>query len=456
MRHILTLLLIFDSMGQKAFAQNIATASGMATHAISFGLILIVFFVLILKYLSEKKSNRLLQKANDELIAAKNALTRSELRFTAMAENLDDIIWFTDTELRRMVYINKSYERIYGKSVESLYNNPESYIECIHPDDLPDLTLRYRNVTVPKNNIKHRVINRQTGEIRWVLSRYAPVKNSDGETVFISGIISDITPLVNAENEKAVQKQIIAQQAKFASLGEMIGAISHQWRQPLNTLYLYMQLMEESENKEEIAKYIEDSMKLIDHMSDTIEDFRDFFKTGKQPEPFDAPRTVTQILRMLAPQMKANNITYHVNCTCEKRSFSCSNNFDPGNPPCRNLVSGIANEFKHAILNILQNAKEALTEQNRPERDIYIDMSAGEGKFTIAITDSAGGIDTEFLPHIFEAYSSDKKEGTGMGLYMTKTIIEDKMNGRLWAENTEIGAKFTIELPCISSETQQP
>jgi len=386
----------------------------------------------------------------------KRALMQSELLFTSMAENLDDIIWFTDSDLRRMIYINRSYERIYGKSVESLYDNPESYIECIHPDDLPNLTLRYRNVTLPKNNIKHRVINRETGETSWVLSRYAPIKNKDGEIAFISGIISDITPLVNAENEKAIQKQIIAQQAKFASLGEMIGAISHQWRQPLNTLYLYMQLLEESENKEEIAKYVEDSMKLIDHMSDTIEDFRDFFKTGKQPEPFDAPRTVMQILRMLAPQMKANNIAYHVNCTCERRSFSCSNDFDPGNPPCRNLVSGITNEFKHAILNILQNAKEALLEKNRPEKDIYIDMSAGDSKFIITITDSAGGINSTFLPHIFEAYSSDKKDGTGMGLYMTKTIVEDKMNGRLWAENTDIGAKFVIELPCVSAETQQP
>jgi PAS domain S-box-containing protein len=443
-------------MGLKALAQNTKEASGIAAHIISCILILVVFFVLMLKYLSERRSNRLLKQTNDELVSARNALMQSELRFTAMAENLDDIIWFTDAELSRMVYINRSYERIYGKTVDSLYENPESYIECIHPDDLPDLTLRYRNVTVPKNNIKHRVINRQTGEIRWVLSRYAPIKNKDGEIVFISGIISDITPLVDAENEKAVQKQIIAQQAKFASLGEMVGAISHQWRQPLNTLYLYMQLLEESGNKEETAKYIEESMKLIDHMSETIDDFRDFFKSNRQPEPFDAPRTVMQILRMLAPQMKVHNIAYHVNCTCERRSFSCSNNFDPGNPPCRNLVTGIVNEFKHAILNIIQNAKEALTEQNRPERDIYIDMSACGGKFLISITDSAGGIDNAFLPHIFEAYSSAKKEGTGMGLYMTKTIIEEKMQGKIWAENAEIGAKLVIELPCVSPEAQQP
>lgn len=442
--------------GFRAFAHETAAISEFTAHIVSCILIGLIFIVLIMKYLSERKSNRLLKLANEELMTAKDALTQSELRFTAMADNLDDIIWFTDSELRRMVYINNSYEKIYGKTVESLYENPESYIECIHPDDLPNLTLRYRNVTVPKNNIKHRVINRKTGKTSWVLSRYAPIKNENGEIVFISGIISDITPLVNAEDEKAVQTQIIAQQAKFASLGEMIGAISHQWRQPLNTLYLYMQLMEESENKEETAKYIEDSMRLIDHMSETIEDFRDFFKSKKQPEPFDAPRTVMQILRMLAPQLKANSIAYHVNCTCDKRSFSCSNNFEPGNPPCKHLVTGIANEFKHAILNILQNAKEALTEQNKPEKDIYIDMSAVAGKFTISITDSAGGIDNAFLPHIFEAYSSAKKEGTGMGLYMTKTIIEEKMHGKIWAENTDIGAKLVIELPCVSSETQQP
>jgi signal transduction histidine kinase len=230
----------------------------------------------------------------------------------------------------------------------------------------------------------------------------------------------------------------------------MIGAVAHQWRQPLNALSIYIQMMDESENREETAKFIEESMKLIEHMSETIDDFRDFFKTGKQPEPFDAPRTVMQILRMLAPQLKANNIAFHVNCTCENRSFSCANNYDPGNPPCRNLVSGIVNEFKHAILNIIQNAKEEFAENNKSDRSIYIDMSARNGQFTISITDSAGGIDNNILPHIFEAYSSAKKDGTGMGLYMTKIIIEEKMDGKISAQNTDIGAKFTIELPCVS------
>lgn len=456
MRHILTFILLLNSAGLFAEAHNTAVIRQYTAHIISCILIAAVVIVLLMKYFSEKRSNRLLKQTNHELIAAKNALVQSELRFTTMANNLDDIIWFTDAELSRMVYINKSYERIYGKTTESLYDNPESYIECIHPDDLPNLTLRYRNVTVPKNNIKHRVINQKTGEIRWVLSRYSPIKNDKGETVFVSGIISDITPLVNAENEKTVQKQIIAQQAKFAALGEMIGAISHQWRQPLNTLYIYMQMMEETTDKTEIAKYVGDSMKLIDHMSETIDDFRNFFKPDKRPEPFDAPRTVMQILRMLAPQLKTQGITYRVNCTCRKRSFSCSNDFDPGNPPCRHLINGIANEFKHAVLNILQNAKEALTEKNSPQKDIYIDMFADEGKFTVAVTDSAGGIDKDFLPHIFEAYTSNKKEGTGMGLYMTRTIIEEKTGGKIRAENTDIGAKFTIELPCISEGTPQP
>lgn len=411
------------------------------------------------RFYSVKAANKKLQKAYDNLKAAQTALDESELKFTAMAENITDIIWFANASLTKILYVNRAYERIYGKTVESLYDNIWSYLECVHPDDFEILRLQKDGAKDPRANVKYRVINKINGKISWLLSQYYPHKDENGNTLFIAGIISDITPLVEAENEKAMHQQVMAQQSKFASLGEMIGSISHQWRQPLNTLYLCMQMMEDSleeekPDKEAVEKYISDSMKLIEHMSETIDDFRDFFKTNKKQEPFDAPITVQHILRMIAPQLKSHQITFHLDCRCSLRSFSCVNNFDPGNPPCRNLVNGVANEFKHAVLNLLQNAKEALVQSKVTHRDIFINMKSENDKFIISISDNAGGIPDNLIAKIFDAYITGKEDGTGMGLYMAKTIIEEKMNGTITAENTDSGAMFTITLPVIEVKSE--
>ncbi len=412
------------------------------------------------RYISVKHANNLLQITSDKLESTRSALNESEIKFTAMADTINDIIWFTDPALTKLLYVNKAYERIYGKSVESLYENPRSYMECIPEEDQANLVLSKGGQVEPRNNIRHRVINAETGEIHWVLSQYYPYYDESGTMLFYTGFISDITSVVKAENEKAIQQQITSQQARFAALGEMVGSISHQWRQPLNTLYLCLQLMEDlcdtdPPDKEAIRKYIKDSLELVEHMSGTIEDFRDFFKTNKKTESFDAPRTVLHILRMITPQLKAHKISYVLECTCAMRSFSCVNNFDPGNPPCKNLINGIPNEFKHAVLNILQNAKEALMHKDSESKNIYINMSSADGLFVISIADNAGGIDEKLLPKIFEPYISGKDDGTGMGLYLAKSII-DKMTGTIEAGNNDEGAKFVITLPVIHVQEETP
>lgn len=450
---------IYDRWHKPVSHDDIDTLYLKIFLGISVSLIVIMF---VWRFNSVKRKNTELQKAYDNLKQTQNALSESELKFSSMAENIGDIIWFADSSLTKVLYVNKAYERIYGKTTQSLYDDPWSYLECIHPDDVEMLTLKSKGAMDARRNIKYRVINKQTGKTYWLLSQYQPIAEKNGQVQFVCGIISDITPVVEAENEKVMHQQVVAQQSKFASLGEMIGSISHQWRQPLNTVYLCMQMLQETleddePDKEAAEKYIADSMKLIEHMSETIDDFRDFFKTNKKLEPFDAPRTVQHILRMISPQLKSHKINFHLDCRCSLRSFSCVNNFDPGNPPCRNLINGIANEFKHAVLNLIQNAKEALILSGKPQKDIFISMKSENGQFIISIADNAGGIPADFISKIFDAYITGKEDGTGMGLYMTKTIIEEKMNGTVTAENTETGAKFTITLPVIEiKEKPQP
>ncbi|MFO0751779.1 MAG: ATP-binding protein [Thermodesulfovibrionales bacterium] len=250
------------------------------------------------------------------------------------------------------------------------------------------------------------------------------------------------------EMEKRLQQErLLVQQSKMAAMGEMISAIAHQWRQPLNTLGLIIQDIKSASDFGELTGgYIDtsvrDSMREIQFMSRTIDDFRNFFKPSKEKSFFALTEAVEEVLHLLSAQLKNQNISVRLDRT----------------PLQSLLVSGYPNEFKQAVLNILTNAKDAILErrqQGGPESgggDIRIAVSSGEGGCRIRIRDNGGGIPEEIRDRIFDPYFTTKEQGkgTGIGLYMTKMIIESNMGGRLTAENAAEGAEFSIEFPAES------
>jgi len=216
-------------------------------------------------------------------------------------------------------------------------------------------------------------------------------------------------------------------QAKNAAMGEMIGSIAHQWRQPLNALGMRVQDVEDAYEYGELDKvYVRDmvknSMELINHMSKTIDDFRSFFLPSKEIESFDVKKSVDESLSILSSLLSQ----WYIDVAYEGESF---------------LVEGYPSEFKQVIINIITNAKDAFVSQKTENPMIHIQMK----NKTIYIEDNAGGIPLEVIPRIFEPYFSTKfaSQGTGIGLYMSKNIIEG-MNGTLEVENISNGARFSI------------
>jgi len=393
-----------------------------------------------------------LKQANKKLQLTKEALANSENKFRIFSELTEDVFWFIKPEFKELIYVSPAYEKIWGKSLASLYEDPTSYFKQIHPEDTCKLHEESGMLDKPRAGEKYRVVNAKTREVKWVRSQMLPYKNNKGEIEFIAGLTSDITDLVNSQDEIALQKQLVAQQSKFASMGEMLSSITHQWKQPLNSLYLCIQLMEDNLKEdqvdiEEAGLICGDCLNLVEHMSDTISDFRHFFQSNDNQVDFDAPKTVLHTMRILAPLFKENNIDYEIRCKCESKSFECINNLNANDDVCSHPVKGMPNEFKHAVLNILQNAAEALVKTSDTDRKISVKMLGDREKISITIKDNGGGIPDETLPKIFDPYVSSKKEGTGIGLYMAKTIIKDKMKGKISAENDENGAIFSIELP---------
>ncbi len=255
------------------------------------------------------------------------------------------------------------------------------------------------------------------------------------------------------ENEVALRlkgEQIMLQQSKLAAMGEMLGAIAHQWRQPLNALGLIIQNLQDGYKfgemtPDKLEHSVRQAMEQIQYMSKTIDDLRNFFKPDKEKTPFDAMQAVSEAIQLVSAQLAAHRIGWRLTCHTHNRSYG------PGmktTPSCTAMViSGYRNEFRHVVLNIIRNAQDAILTKEAPGQ-IDLDFYHDDAAIVIRIADNGGGIDTQIIYRIFEPYFTTKgpDKGTGMGLYMSSLIIE-QMGGRLRAENSDRGAVFVVELP---------
>ena len=237
--------------------------------------------------------------------------------------------------------------------------------------------------------------------------------------------------------KQRTQEQILIQQSKLASMGEMIGNIAHQWRQPLNALGLVLQNIKFSYEMDELNdefmnKSINKANTLTKAMSKTIDDFRNFFRPNKQKEKFILSNNI-------------NDTLYLIESTLEHYQIELVKNINLDSV----LLYGFPNEFSQVLLNIVNNAKDAIIEQKIEMPKIEINSYIKEEYSYLEIKDNAGGIPLEIIDKIFEPYFTTKEEGkgTGIGLYMSKTIIENNMEGKIFVNNVDKGACFTIIMP---------
>lgn len=276
-------------------------------------------------------------------------------------------------------------------------------------------------------------------------------KKVNKKTNQLAKLNEELHQMVKDEVEKNREKdKVLFQQSKMASMGEMINNIAHQWRQPLSTIStaasgLNLKVDMDMCSKEEIKKNLDNIVETTQHLSQTIEDFRSFFLENKQVERFLLSETIKKNLSLTSSTLKASQIQV----VEEYGSIQ---------------YDGIKNELIQAIQNIINNAKDALVEKTAQDskRIIYIKTYVENDFAYITITDNAGGIKEEIMAKIFEPYFTTKHQshGTGIGLYMTREIIVNHMNGDLSVENSKFeyeskeyeGAKFIIKLPLTNNK----
>jgi signal transduction histidine kinase len=241
--------------------------------------------------------------------------------------------------------------------------------------------------------------------------------------------------------EKEVQKnrekdKLIMQQAKLASLGEMIGNIAHQWRQPLNTLGIIIQDIENAYHfgdldSEYIEKNSSDAMDQIHYMSSTIDDFRNFFRADGADEVFSVIKAINNSLAITKSSLENKNIRLIKDIRDDLK------------------IKGSKNQYIQVVINIIKNGQDVLIDNRIESPYIKISLREESGKSILSIEDNGGGIPPEIMEKIFEPYFTTKHQsvGTGLGLYMSKTIIERNLKGQLRVENLKSGAKFSIIVP---------
>ena len=243
------------------------------------------------------------------------------------------------------------------------------------------------------------------------------------ESIFLSLAISYKFKLT--EEKQKMQQSLLLQQSRLASMGEMISIIAHQWRQPLNFLSVAnMNLEEMHKNHHDSEMLIRESNRQIRYMSNTIESFRNFYNPSKEKKEFSVKRSLSDVLEIVSPTLQSQHI---------QTSLSISDDFE---------LYGNRNEFEQVLLNLINNAKDALISDEVKKPIVHIHIEQGK----ISIEDNAKGISKENIKKIFDPYFSTKEDSDGIGLYISKMIIEQELGGVLEVMSSAKGSRFIITL----------
>ena len=370
------------------------------------------------------------------MLVALLRLIREEQRLRTVTEKY---IISSSTDTRGIITdVSQAFCDISGYTKEELIGQPHNIVR--HPDMSPEVFRKMWKELKAGHNWSGKVKNRtKSGGYYWVFANIEPLYNARGQINAYIAVRLDITEselLSEAIREKEqhyhLQQELLHQQHRMAQMGEMLSMIAHQWRQPLSAITAAagsIQVKARMNNLDDTSavERAKEIQSFSQHLSSTIDDFRNFFKPNKARTFTTYPAILEGVWMIIDPSLKQHRIEWHEKVQTVQSFWTYEN------------------ELKQVVLNLIKNAEDVLVEQEveQPKIEIYIH------KNLLEIRDNGGGIPDVILDRIFDPYFSTKNEknGTGLGLYMSKLIIEDHCHGNLSVKNTTEGACFAIELP---------
>lgn len=350
---------------------------------------------------------------------------------------------------RKIVSWNDQASKIFGWGVEEVLGR--DIFELIVPDsERAEMQHALTDVRESQmqtfTEIRNRTKNEEVITCEWVNVPYGLQHG------YIICMVQDVTQRkameanlheINAKLEERVEfesrkrmenERMLLAQNRLASMGEMIANIAHQWRQPLAHLNLLFFAIERKFDNNELTtavlkEKLDEAEGITQYMSDTISDFSNFFKPDKKMERFSVKEGIEKCVRMMQGVFEDNAVDVRIHVVSDSR------------------IEGYQGEYLQVLLALLTNAKDALLQKSTGIRQIDIRLEQdGEGRSHLQIEDNGGGIDPRYIAKVFDPYFTADKgpKSTGLGLYMSKMIIEENMHGSIRAENRKKGARFTV------------
>lgn len=266
------------------------------------------------------------------------------------------------------------------------------------------------------------------------LLQYA-LKEAENANATVIELNKTLEAKVHDEVAKSRQKDyLLIQQSRLASMGEMIHNIAHQWRQPLNALAVILSNIQDDYkynelNDQTLASAVDKSHTILNQMSSTIDDFRDFFRSDKEAKLFYISESIDEALVVIDASLRNNNIKLEKQYSHDLESY------------------GFPTQISQVILNLLTNAKDVIKERHVQNGIISLVSKRDGDTIVTTICDNGGGIDESIIDKIFDPYFTTKESGSGIGLYMSRMIVERNHNGTVSVANHGEGACFTITIP---------
>ena len=397
---------------------------------------------LLLPYNDIIKSDRPLAEKTDEL--------------RRLLNSFDKYVIASKTDIQgNITYVSQAAQDVTGYSSQELIGKTHKRLrhQDMSEESYQDL---WKTITLGKiwhGEIKNK---KKDGSFFWIRSVITPDVDLNGNIVGFNSISENVTDRkayqeLSQTLENRISKEILKnneqtnyliQQSRLAQMGEMISMIAHQWRQPLSSISaisstLSLDVMMQNYQEDFFKERLDSIGELSQHLSSTIDDFRNFFKEDKEREEVNLKNTVHDCLQVMSSTLINKGIEI---------SISIDNDI---------LIQSYANELKQVVLNVLKNAEDALLETAAKNPKISILGYKKDSFAYLEIEDNAGGVADAIMNKVFDPYFSTKtkKDGTGLGLYMSKTIIQEHCSGEITLTNSDKGALFIIKLPMNTKGT---
>ncbi len=376
----------------------------------------------------------------------------SELRdvkeqYSRAIDGVQDGLWDIDLKNKKIFY-SPRFLTMLGYESNEIQTFKSFWQKSIHKDDYEKTMIALKEHLSGKTEVfesEYR-FKCKNGSFSWIKIRGKLFYDSTHNQSRFTGFHTDINDLIVLQNENQQKERMLYQQSKLASMGEMIGNIAHQWRQPLTVISVIastisMQLQLNTLDKDSTVKDINKLLGTVDYLSSIIDKFRYFFNPNNEIEKFSISEAIKENLVIFESSYKSSNINLILNLDDI-------------------YISGYKFELMQVVINIINNSKDALSEKSimdKEENYIFMKTSVENKVLTLSIYDNAGGIDQEVTEKIYEPYFTTKhqSQGTGLGLYMSNEIIKKHFNGKLsnktieydYENNHYIGEEFKIEIP---------